>query len=90
MNGQRSSTEEVICTIPQGSCIGPLLFIAYHNDFESCKEFSKANMHADDTHTTVAYKSLWNMFQLPKVNLNFPRKDFNMLVLGPGMIYQFT
>ena len=26
----------------------------YLNDFESCLEFSNANMYADDTHATIA------------------------------------
>ena len=54
VNGQRSSTEEIICGISQGSCLGSLLFIVYLNDFNSCLEFSNANMYADDTHTTIA------------------------------------
>ena len=53
VNGQRSKTEGVLCGIPQGSCLGPLLFIVYLNDFEGCLDFSKANMYADDTHTTI-------------------------------------
>ena len=53
VNGQRSDTEEVVCRIPQGSCLGPLLFIVYLNDFKGCLDFSKANMYADDSHTTI-------------------------------------
>ena len=48
LNGHKSSLLQVTCGIPQGSCLGPLLFILYLNDFESCLKFSKANLYADD------------------------------------------
>ena len=54
VNGHRSKTEEVLCVIPQGSCLGPLLFIVYLNDFEGWLDLSKANMYADNTHTRIA------------------------------------
>ena len=54
LNGHKSSLLQVTCGIPQGSCLGPLLFILYLNDFESCLKFSKANLYADDTEVSFS------------------------------------
>ena len=69
VNVQRSRIEKVICGIPQGSCLGPLLFIIYFNDFESCLEFSKANMYADDSHTTIASKDITELISMTEMEL---------------------
>ena len=69
VNGHKSRIEEVICGILQGSCLGPLLFIVYLNDFESCLEFSKANMYADDTHTTIASTDIAELIRMTKKEL---------------------
>ena len=45
---------EATCGIPQDSCLGPLLFILYLNDFERCLKYSKPNIYADDTNITIA------------------------------------
>ena len=68
VNGQRSTAKEVLCGIPQGSCLGPLLFIVYLNDFEGCLDFSKANMYADDTHTTIASNDIKELVRMTKKN----------------------
>ena len=54
LNGDKSSSQQVTSGIPQGSCLGPLLFILYLNDFESCLKFSKANLYADDTEVSFS------------------------------------
>ena len=54
IDGQVSDIMEIDCGIPQGSCLGPLLFIIYLNDFEHCLEHSRANMYADDTEITIS------------------------------------
>ena len=53
-NGQKSMAREVTCGIPQGSCLGPLLFIIYLNDLENRLKFSQASIYADDTNVTIA------------------------------------
>ena len=59
----------MICGIPQGSCLGSLLFIVYLNDFESCLEFSKSNVYADDTHTTIASNDIAELIRMTKKEL---------------------
>ena len=46
------------CGIPQGSSLGPLLFLLYVNDFENCLEYMTPNMYADDTCVTIASENL--------------------------------
>ena len=70
VNGHKSRIEEVICGILQGSCLGPLLFIKYLINFESCLEFSKANMYADDTHATISSSNIAELIRMTKKLLN--------------------
>ena len=48
LNGTKSSWRDVISGVPQGSVLGPLLFILYLNDLENCIS-SKVYKFADDT-----------------------------------------
>ena len=53
LNGKRSKKREVTCGVPQGSGLGPFLFILYQNDFEKSLKHLKANIYADDTNVTL-------------------------------------
>ena len=43
-----SNAEKVHCGVPQGSIIGPLLFVLFYNDFPLCLKHSKVIVYADD------------------------------------------
>ena len=48
-NGITSRPQSVVCGIPQGSTVGPLMFIIYINDIASILKYCKYQMYADDT-----------------------------------------
>ena len=44
--------------MPQGTILGPLLFVIYTNDLPNCLSFSVLRMYADDTHISYAGSDL--------------------------------
>ena len=58
MSGKLSDLGEVTCGVPQGSCLGPLLFIIYINDLPLSIKHSQVNMYADDTSLSFSSKNI--------------------------------
>jgi hypothetical protein len=51
------------CGVPQGSVLGPLLFIIYTNDLPHCLEKAKSILFADDTTLYASNKSLSDLYR---------------------------
>ncbi len=62
-NGTKSSLHDVLCGIPQGSILGPLLFLIYINDLPCALKFTRTILFADDTNLYASHNNLntlWN------------------------------
>ena len=69
VDGQNSKTVRVLCGVPRGSCLGPLLFIIYRNDLKNCLHYASTSMYADDTHTTISARDTEELVQKTKIEL---------------------
>ena len=49
INGKLSDEKQINCGVPQGSNLGPFLFLLYINDLPNCLETTNARLFADDT-----------------------------------------
>ena len=68
LNGKISDIRDVTCGIPQGSILGPLLFILYINDFAKVSDKLFHVLFADDTNVFLNGK---NMNMLIQFNRNY-------------------
>lgn len=49
INGCMSEFKEILTGVPQGSVLGPFLFLIFINDLPDCLHRTASNMYADDT-----------------------------------------
>ena len=61
VNNVASAQKTVKCGIPQGSILGPLLFILYVNDISNSSEILKFILFADDTNIFYSCKDIENL-----------------------------
>ena len=74
LKGLFSDRKEVTCGIPQGSILGPLLFIIYINDLPNCLKITTPRMFADDTNLTAVGETLGEAEERAGVDLRNVQK----------------
>ena len=71
INGYNSSKQRMLYGVPQGSVLGPLLFLIYINDLNKAIKFSKTHHFADDTNLLFADNSLKKVQKFVNLDLKF-------------------
>ena len=66
---EMSTFGEMTCGVPQGSILGPLLFILYINDLHNTLSYSKCFHFADDTSLIVKNNSFKKLVQTANKDL---------------------
>ena len=88
-----SELQPIICGVPQGSTLGPLLFLIYINDLPNCSSLLKFKIFADDTNIFASDSNITSLenqmntelskvktwLDINKLSLNFTKTNF-MLV----------
>ena len=96
VNGHFSSSRLLQCGVPQGTILGPLLFLIYINDLPNCLIHS-ARMFADDTNLTYASNNIHEInhnfnedlanvsewLSANKLTLNQTKTEFMLMAMSP-------
>ena len=94
VNGNLSSSRTIQCGVPQGSILGPLLFLVYINDLPNCLNGGLPRMYADDTNISLQSSNLVDLrdiinaelanlntwLEVNKLSLNIAKTEF--MVIG--------
>ena len=66
---ENSSYADVVCGVPQGSILGPLLFILYIDDICNISNYFTFTLFADDTTIVSAHRNINILFSQANIEL---------------------
>ena len=89
INGYESGLAAINCGVPQGSVLGPLLFLSYINDLNQAIKFCKVHHFADNTNllclsnsikklnklVNAGLKHVFNWLNASKISLNVKKTE---------------
>jgi len=92
-NNVKSNPLNILCGVPQGSILGPLLFILYMNDIVNSSSFLEFILFADDTTLSYSHKNILskidrinkelekvaNWFKANKLSVNASKTNFMIM-----------
>ena len=83
IEGTISSTKPVVMGVPQGSILGPILFLIFINDFNKCLEENITSLlFADDTTLQTSSNNLTLLYNKMNYNLHLAELWFNTNLLS--------
>ena len=103
-NTTESTLHNITCGVPQGSVLGPLLFIIYTNDLPNALKHSRCILFADDTtvyladpnintvlnNMSIDLNALTEWFRANKLSLNIAKTNYMIFTNAPQNIPQHT
>ena len=83
INGYDSTYLDITCGVPQGSTLGPLLFLLYINDQQLSLKFAKSRHFADVTCLTYSNKNAKTL----ETNLNHELKNLTQWLRANSRVH---
>ena len=68
-NGYNSSSLDITCVVPQGSILGPLLFLVYISDLCNVSKDLELKLSADDTNIFYSHNDASNLMEVVNLEL---------------------
>ena len=79
----KSESMKITCVEPQGSILGPLLFLIYFNDFEKCLKNAKSLSFADTLLSILKEKKhISSYFQSNQLVINLKKGKTEAMLFG--------